>query len=426
MIFIYNILFPFVFICFIPGIIIKLINRGGHKKNYLERLSIFSKEKLKEFAEIRDERVVWIHSVSVGETQLAADFVKYWKFVNPALKFVISTTTTTGQALAVKKLADDAVIIFNPIDFSWAVRKLLKLIKPEMLVIFETELWPNMIHVSSKAGVKVCQVNARISDHSFKGYKRFRMFIAPFMRGINLTCAQTDTDIRRLKEIAPFLNLVKTGTMKFDQKVPEVIPEIKLKELFPEDSKILLGASTHPGEEKFIAEIFKSLKTEYSNLKLILVPRHAERGGDIVKILDEMSISYHRRSLNGKVDKMVDCLLADTTGEMLSFMNRADIVIMGKSFAGNDEGHNIIEPAILGKPVICGKVLRNFRFVLKIMQDSNAVLSIDDSELERVLSELLSEPEKCLALGKRALKTVDEQKGATEKTVAYLEELLAE
>ena len=345
---------------------------------------------------------------------------------NPNQHFVVSTTTTTGQELAMKKLSEDALIIFNPIDFFWYIKKLLRLMKPKMLIIFETEIWPNMIHISDKTGVKVVQVNARISDHSFKGYRKFRAFINPFLEKVSLTCAQTDTDVQRLKEICPKLNIVKTGTMKFDQKIPEKIPEIDLNCIFDTDTRILLAASTHPGEEVFIAGIYKELRNIYDDLRLIVVPRHAERGGDIVNILNELDISYIRRSENKNVTEKVDCLLADTTGEMLSFMNAADIVIMGKSFAGNDGGHNIIEPAILGKPVVCGAKLKNFRFVLNIMKESKAVISIPDEELQPVIQSLLSDTDKCRKLGVNAKKTVEEQKGATEKTLKYIQKILSE
>ena len=422
-IFIYNLLFPIAFIFFIPGLIIKLVKRGGHKKSYLERFCIFDKEKLAVLKDIALKKPIWIHSVSVGETQLAIDFINYWKTQSPELNFIVSTTTTTGQDLARKKLSGKAVIIFNPIDFFWYIKKLLRLINPKMLIIFETEIWPNMISVSEKAGVKVIQVNARISDHSYKGYKRFRAFINPFLKKVSLSCAQTDIDVQRLKEICPTLNVVKTGTMKFDQKIPKIIAEINLDSVFEKKGRILLAASTHPGEEKFIAEIFESLKNKYSDLRLIVVPRHAERGGEIVNTLNELKISHIRRSVYNGEGMSVDCLLADTTGEMLSFMNAADIVIMGKSFAGNDGGHNIIEPAILGKPVICGKKLKNFRFVLNIMKDNNAVLSVNDEDLEKNIEELLFDTEKCKKLGENAKKTVDEQKGATARTVEFIGKL---
>jgi 3-deoxy-D-manno-octulosonic-acid transferase len=420
----YNILFPIVFIFFLPGLIIKLIKRGGYKKTYLERFCFFDSEKLTLMKRVALKKPIWIHAVSVGETQLAVDFINYWKEKDPEQEFVISTTTTTGQELARKKIYDKATIIFNPIDFYWAIKKLLNLMKPKMLVIFETEIWPNMISVSANSGVKVIQVNARISDHSFKGYKKYRAFIDPFLRKVSLTCAQTDVDVQRLKEICPTLNVVKTGTMKFDQKIPGEILKINVDAVFEKNSNILLAASTHPGEEKFIAQIFKKLREKYKNLKLIIIPRHAERGNEIVNVLNELDILYSRRSEKTKNDSFVDCLLADTTGEMLSFMSVADIVIMGKSFAGNDGGHNIIEPAILGKPVICGEKLKNFRFVLNIMKSNHAVLSIPDEKLADSIADLLSAPDKCYNLGQNAKKTVEEQKGASHRTVECIEKLL--
>ena len=178
LIFLYNLVMPLAFLFFLPGLIIKLIKRSGHKDTYWERFGIYSddmKSRLKSLS-----CPVWVHAVSVGETQIAVSFIKQWKESNPYINFVLSTTTTTGQALARQNAPKDVAVIFCPIDFSWAVKKILKLMRPKILVLFETEIWPNMIHEASKYGTKVVQVNARISDHSFKGYNRFKFLLILF------------------------------------------------------------------------------------------------------------------------------------------------------------------------------------------------------------------------------------------------------
>ena len=425
MIILYNLLFPLVFILFIPGIIYKYIKRGGVKDTYAERFARFSTAKKKELASISGRRI-WIHAVSVGETQLAIDFIQAMRKCDSKYRFIISTTTTTGQELAQNKLKGLATIIFCPIDYFRFVRKTLDLVKPELLIIFETEIWPSMIYEAHKRGIKVAQVNSRISDHSFKGYKRFSAFIKPFLSLVDVSCAQTEADLQRLKVICPSLNVVKTGTMKFDQRVPDKLPDIKLNEIFGEGSFLyLLAASTHPGEEKFIIGIYKNLLTSFANLRLILVPRHAERGSDIVNELNAEGVSYFRRS-NKSSDggSEVKCLLADTTGEMLAFMKASDIVIMGKCFAGNDGGHNVIEPALLGKAVVTGKELSNFRFVMKIMIESNALIGVSDTELEGALRKLLENPEERKKLGEVAKATVTQHIGATQRTITQIEKLL--
>lgn len=425
MIILYDILFPFGFIFFVPGIIYKYIKRGGVKDTYAERFAVFSETKKKELVSITGRRI-WIHAVSVGETQLAIDFIQAMRKSDSQYSFIISTTTTTGQELAQNKLKGVATIIFCPIDYFILVKKTLDLVKPELLIIFETEIWPSMIYEAHKRGIKIAQVNSRISDHSFKGYKRFASFVRPFLSLLDVSCAQTESDLQRLKAICPSLNVVKTGTMKFDQRIPDNLPDIKLDEIFGEGSFLyLLGASTHPGEEKFIMGIYKNLLSSFKNLRLIIVPRHAERGGEIVNELNSAGISYFRRSNKSSADGAdIMCLLADTTGEMLSFMKASDIVIMGKCFAGNDGGHNVIEPALLGKAIVTGRELSNFRFVMKIMLESKALIGVTDDELESVLRKLLEDPEARKKLGEVAKATVTQHIGATQRTIAQIEKLI--
>ncbi len=425
MIFLYNLFFPLIFILFIPGILYKYIKRGGVKDSYAERFAFFSESKKKELASISGRRI-WIHAVSVGETQLAIDFINEMRKSDPNYSFIISTTTTTGQELAQNKLKGIAAVIFCPIDYFILVQKVFDLVTPELLIIFETEIWPSMIYEAHRRKIKIAQVNSRISDHSFAGYKRFSFFISPFLSMLDVSCAQTDIDLQRLKTICPSLNVVRTGTMKFDQKVPEKLPEINLKEIFGEDEFLyLLAASTHPGEEKLIIEIYKNLIISFNNLRLIIVPRHAERGNEIVADLNSFGISYFRRSnKSSSGEKKVMCLLADTTGEMLAFMKASDIVIMGKCFAGNDGGHNVIEPALLGKPVITGRELSNFRFVMKIMIESKAIIGVSDSELENAIRNLLKNTEERKKLGEVAMATVSQHIGATKRTIAQIEKII--
>jgi len=189
-----------------------------------------------------------------------------------------------------------------------------------------------------------------------------------------------------------------------------------------------LQAALHldPDEEKLIAGIFKKLQTEFTDLKFVVIPRHAERGNEIVKILNDQHLSFRRRSEdNGSADKNVDVLLADTTGEMLSFMDSADVVIMGKSLAGQNEGHNIIEPALLGKAIVCGNVLKNFRYILNIFKDNNALITIDcDEQLADVLKELFKDKKRREALGSKAQQVINTQQGATNNTIKSLEAIL--
>jgi 3-deoxy-D-manno-octulosonic-acid transferase len=424
MLFLYNLIFPFAFLFFIPGMIIKLIKRGGKKDNYLERFAIFSKSKKEKLTALQN--TIWIHSVSVGETVIALNMIKEWKKIEPNKNFVLSTTTTTGQAIAQKNSPEDVYVIFCPIDFLPFVSKTIKIIQPKLLIIFETEIWPNLINKTKKYGANVALVNARMSDKSAKGYKKFAPFFAPTLKKLSLLSVQTELDAQRFTSIENNLQPIVTGNMKFDQTVPAKTVDIDLTQYFGKNNyKIILAASTHPGEEKLIASIYKNLKQNHSNIKLILVPRHAERGPEIADILKEMQLTFIQKNNSTINQDYCDVLLADTTGELLSLMTQADIVLMGKSFAGHDEGHNIIEPALLGKLVITGCTLRNFRYTLKVMQEDNAIVTVSsDKDLEDAVNKYILNKKECLMFGKRAAEAVKKHTGATERTIKLCKQLL--
>ncbi len=424
MLLLYNILFPLGFVFYIPSIIYKLVKRGGRKDNFLERLSIFSAEKRRELAGCRN--AVWIHAVSVGETQVALSLIKRWLRDEPGRSFVLSTTTTTGQALAADNAPPGTAVIFCPVDFIWFVRRTLRLLKPSMLVIFETEIWPNMVCESRRAGIPVALVNARISDKSFGGYCRFSFFFSGVLRRFSKICVQTELDGERFRRICPDLKPEVCGNMKFDQAVDEKLRPHDLAECFGSESRVvLLAASTHSGEERLLAEIFLKLKKDFPRLRLVIVPRHAERGGEIAQQLKELGAVFHRRSDGTAPAAPVDVLLADTTGEMLSFMAASDIVFMGKSLAGHDEGHNLIEPALLSKPIVTGAVLKNFRFVLDALRKEDALLSVDsDGALEGAIRKLLENPDLRVQIGRKAKEAISRHKGAAERTIGILKKLI--
>ncbi len=420
---IYNLLLPIGFLFYVPGLLIKYRSRGGWKKTFGERFGNFSIKRIQELKEFHG--AIWVHAVSVGEAVIALAMIQTWHRMQPDRKFIISTTTTTGQELARQQDLPGTTVIFSPIDFWWMVRRTLNVLKPAMLVIFETEIWPNIICETSNRGIPIALVNARMSDHSAQGYRRARFFFSKLLQRFSLISAQSEMDAERFKSISPKANISVAGNLKFDQKPPENLPDPEYGKYFGNGKHlVLLAASTHSGEEELIAETFKKLKGNFSHLRLVLVPRHAERGADIAEMLEKKHLKFARRSYQSQVDTPVDVLLADTTGEMLKLMNGADIVIMGKSLAGHDEGHNLIEPALLGKPIVTGCKLRNFRFILKVLQDANAVVTItSDSDLEVQLRRLLSNRELCQEIGNRAGSTIRKHTGATERTINNLEAL---
>ncbi len=421
---IYNLLLPVVFIFFLPELIIKYRRRGGWKSTFGERFARYGKRK----EELKNFRgATWIHAVSVGETVVALSLIRRYLQRYPDKKFILSTTTTTGQDVARLKCPENTAVIFCPIDFPWMVRKALRLFRPSQLVIFETEIWPNLISIAANKDIPVFLVNARMSDHSAKGYRRFgKLFFSPLLRKFSMIMTQTEVDARRFLSVSPKAKVEVGGNMKFDQQIPE-LPEGNVFDVYfgsDPENVIVLGASTHPGEEELLTECYVKLKERFAKLKLVLVPRHAERGDDVAQMLESNGIEFTRRSSSFLPEKSVDVVLADTTGEMLLLMNSADIVVMGKSFAGHDEGHNLIEPALLGKPIVTGQLLRNFRYILKILDAENAVSCCSDAELPGTLSQLIASPELRKESGRRAYEAIAPHRGAADRTIDALEKLL--
>ncbi|MDR0932563.1 MAG: 3-deoxy-D-manno-octulosonic acid transferase [Victivallales bacterium] len=423
--FFYNLFLPIGFLFYLPGLFFKYRNRPGWKDTFGERFGCFTSRRIKELAEFHG--AIWIHAVSVGEAVVALSLLRHWQIAHPERKFVLSTTTTTGQELIRSQKPDNTAVIFCPIDFLWMVRKTLKVIQPSMLVIFETEIWPNLVAETRKRGVPVALVNGRMSDNSVRGYRKIHFFFGPLLRMFNLISVQTEADAERYLSISPKANVVVAGNLKFDQKAPEHLQDAEYDKYFGKEPRLtLLAASTHPGEEELIAETFLRLKSEISNLKLVLVPRHVERSDDIGRMLNQLGLTFVRRSSGTSSTPPVDVLLADTTGEMLKLMKGADLVIMGKSLAGHDEGHNLIEPALLDKPIVTGHVLRNFRHILKLLLQENAVATvIGDAELYEQLHKLLTDSKLRNELGERAGKVIRRHAGAADRTIARLEELLS-
>ena len=424
MLFLYRLLFPIVFLFFLPGLIWKLIHRPGWKKTYAERFARFSKERRKELAEFRG--CVWLHAVSVGETNLALTVLKEWVAREPDRKFVLSTTTTTAQEIARNRAPGKTAVIFCPIDFAPFVRRVLDLLNPCALVIFETELWPNMVLMARKRGIRTALVNTRISDRSFRGYRRFRCFFAPLLRAFDAIGAQTETDRERLTAVAPDAaeKITVTGNIKFDQ-TPSDKPGFDFSAVFGSGhGKIVTAASTHSPEDGLIVRAFAEVRKKYPETKLVIVPRHAERGGEIEKILADSGLNWLRRSTGRRSGEIPDILLADTTGELPGFLKSSDLVIMGKTLAGNDEGQNIIEPALLGKPVLCGPKLKNFRQAIDALRKNHAVRIVEpDSRLAAELEGLLADPAAAAELGAAAARTMQSNRGALRKTMEIIGKL---
>ena len=426
MILLYNIFFPLLFLLYLPFYLVHIFKRGGLTVEYWQRFGFFDKATKAKLRQLRNP--VWLHAVSVGEAVAATTFLNVWKRQDPSLQIVYSCGTSTGFALAKKKLPADAVCIYCPFDFWWAVWHALNLVKPSMLLIFEVEIWPNLLLQAHKRGIKLALVNGRLSDKSTKGYQRWRGFFGRLFRQFDALCLQSPEDAARLRSIiGDDPRIAVCDTMKFDQ-VPDRTSQDKspvLDKFFGPDADRLVFTvgSTHEGEEETICTILANLKRDYPHLKTVRVPRHQERAAEVERVVIAHGLTC-RCLQGGEGDEPVDVLLVNTTGELMDFYACCDLAFVGKSLDSQEGGHNMIEPAIFGKPVIYGPHIENFRAVGEFFREANASIELrNDAELEPTLRRLLDSSTERETLGQRARQLVEQRRGAIDRTISILKNL---
>lgn len=419
----YNLILPFAFLLYLPYYLCHIIHRGGLTREYWQRFGIFGRA-LK--AHLRALKApVWIHAVSVGESVAALTFIKAWQRRHPEDDIVFSCSTATAHETIQKKNLPGVTLIYCPIDFHWAVCHALRLIHPKALVIFEVEIWPNLILQAAKRGVKVCLVNGRMSDKSSRGYAKWSGVFKPIFNAFAVICVQTAEDATRVERvIGPSPHIKVCDTMKFDQ-VPDMnaadVGPVLERCFGPEERLTFVAGSTHPGEEELLCDAFLGLKQDFPQLRMVLVPRHCERTPEVVELLRAKGLTYallKPREGDPPHPTGVNVLIVNTTGELMNFYGAADVAYVGKSMAGQTGGHNIIEPAIFGKAILHGPHMENFRAVAAIFRERRAAIEVpEDKAFANALRALLADASERAALGERARKTVERYHGAIERTL---------
>jgi 3-deoxy-D-manno-octulosonic-acid transferase len=390
---------------------------------------------------------VWIHSVSVGEVLAIAGLVNELRreFAND--RVLISTTTATGQKLARERFGEDNVFYF-PLDFRFAVRRYLHALRPRLVILAETEFWPNFLKIAKQSGAKIAVVNARISDRSLPGYRRWRGWMRRVLANVDLFLAQSDEDARRLIEIGAAAERVQVGgNLKFDFNPPQRTPfcdelraRLRQSAAFP----VLVCGSTVEGEEFALLGSFQALLREYPNAVMVLAPRHPERFDVVAELakqfdgrsapahLNLTNLGFWRRSklapdavLRGGV------LLLDSIGELAATYSLATMAFVGGSLVPRG-GHNILEPAYFGAPILVGPHTENFRDVVHIFERAGAVRIVrafakdgEKGNFGKTLRELLEDSAGRQEMGRRAAEVMRSHSGATARTITALKTLMA-
>jgi 3-deoxy-D-manno-octulosonic-acid transferase len=374
----------------------------------------------------RTQPTIWVHAVSVGEVLATSGLIAELRERFPQHRIVVSTTTDTGQKLAQKHFGLENVFYF-PMDFAFAIRPYLRRLRPELVVIAETEFWPNFLRLARASGARVAVVNARISDRSWPRYRHCRFVLARVLRQVSIFLAQTEEDARRLVDIgAPAERVRVSGNLKFDVPVPAAPAVVaSLRAVFQQSDAgpVFVCGSTVEDEEPLLLRAFENVLASHPRAVMILAPRHPERFSDVTQLLEQLGIRFWRRSLWSGDAITGGVLLIDTIGELAALYSLADVAFVGGSLVPRG-GHNIIEPAQHGVPIVVGSHTENFRDMVSLFQSHDALRVVSPAELPLVFMELISNEPARRALGQRAADTLRSQRGATQRTADALQKLL--
>ena len=400
----------------------------AHRK-YIDGL----RERLGFVPAVDRQPVIWLHCVSVGETQAARPLVERIRQELPHHALVVSTVTLTGQKLARDLFRTQAArVIYFPFDWRWSVRRTLRTISPAAVLVMETELWPNFLRECKAREIPVALVNGRISRKSFGRYAKIRFFLRQVFECLELAVMQSETDAERIRELGMAAERTFTaGNLKFDVGAANQKTDLATRFAIQPNPPLVLAASTHAPEEKIVLESFKRLR-DSQNARLMLAPRKPERFNEVASLIEASGFSWARRTAAPAAsDAKAEVILLDTIGELHAVYSLVTVVFVGGSIVDRG-GHNVLEPAAHGVAVITGAHTHNFHAIVELLNEANAIVQLPPVEgadavakLTEVLQRLLAEADWRNELGARAKQIIEANQGATDKTMKLIAPLLA-
>ena len=426
----YNALFSVAYVAVLPSFLLRMKRRGGYRARMGDRFARYPEDVLANLSGCAESSRIWIHAVSVGEVQVAGQLMRALRKADPAIRFVFSTTSSTGWRTAEKEVSDQDILIYNPLDFPGLVKRAFDAIRPRAIILTETEIWPNFIREAKRRRVPLFLANARISDRSAPRYRALRWFFGEVFRCFTKTYVQSDLDADRLVAAgADRATMEVTGSFKFDvaRRRPEKETELRA---WAGDGRILLGGSTWPGEDEALLRILPELPAD---VKLVIAPRHFEKADAVEENIAKAGFRCIRRSRGeSTADTMPDAgprpvFLADTTGELMGLFGIASAAFVGKSLCAHGS-QNMIEPCLCGIPTVVGPYTENFRPVMSDLLAADAIVQVEDENGLCAVLKSFFDPvrhECASALGERAKKAVERRRGATERCASDILSLLA-
>ena len=379
--------------------------------------------------EIEGSRPIWIHAASVGEVTAAAELIYELKAHLPSRKIIVSTFTQTGRETA-RRLTKANAVLFLPVDQLWIVRRALKRLDPSLLIILETEIWPNLLREAYRKGVPALLLSGRLSVGSLERYSFFRGFFSQVIECFAVMGMQSEEDARRIRNLgADDRRVAVVGNLKYavssrrnvNRANTEQDKNVPVKGKNP----LLVVGSSHEGEEQVLIAIYRSLKKKLPTLQMVLAPRHPQRFIDVERLLQAEGVNYDKKSsINGRLNLDRDVLLLDTMGDLQDFYAIADVAFVGGSLV-EAGGHNLLEPARFHKPVVFGPHMENFASLASEMKRVGAGVEVTGSEeLTAALEDLLGNPEKCRTFGEKAYSIATDDRAVMQKTLALVEPYL--
>ncbi len=417
----YSVLLTLGLIVLIPHFLFQALAHGKYIAGLRQRLGAVPP--------LDGKPVIWLHCVSVGETQAARPLAQRLKQAFPHHALVVSTVTLTGQTLARDVFRDQAEKVFYfPFDWRWSARRALKAINPAAVLIMETELWPNFLRECKARRIPVALVNGRISRQSYRRYKMIKFFLRRVLSCLSIAVMQSETDAERLESLGMAREkLFTAGNLKFDSEVAGELSgrteELKQRFGLRSGAPLILAASTHSPEEEMMLESIKQLRMKQP-VRLMIAPRRPERFNEVAALIQKSGLNWARKTnAPQREDTDAAVILLDTIGELRATYSLADVVFVGGSIVDKG-GHNVLEPAAAGAAVVTGAYTHNFHAVVDLMVEAGALVQlppvITTKEITNVFSNLLASPGDRDALGRRAKQLVTDNQGATDRTIKLI------
>lgn len=426
----YNILMILVAVVGLPFFAFRCLRERRFRERLRHNLGFFPPETL---ARIEGKRPVWFQAASVGEVVAASSIIREFKRQMPDIPVLISSGTISGYEMAKRILADADAVIFYPPDLPWLPGRIVNRIRPRAYVPVETELWPNFIRAARKRSIPVVMVNGRIGERNVENYRKMRRMFTKMLQTVVRFCMQSTIDAQYVIRLgADPHRVVVTGNTKYDQNYSLVTEQEKagfMEELgFAGDGPVLVAGSTHRGEEEILLDVLRQVRQRFPSAKLLIAPRDIPRSAGIVDLVRRQGFVAELRSrMPGRTDpRGTTVVVLDTIGELGRFYSLADIVFVGGSLVRHG-GHNILEPAAQGKPILVGPHMFNFKDTYALFSGRGACVTVlDGPELAAKITEILADAGLAARMGREALDIVAENSGAAVRTVANLKEILAE